>query len=128
MKNTTENNKLLAEFLQFKRYSIKGKNDGYIVQFREGQIPVNTCGANLIFHSDWNWLMQIVEKIESLGYWVQIKRNHCFIENFGNSYEAKQNNTFFINQVQWGKNKLHATYNACTEFVKYYNENSAKEN
>jgi len=55
--NTNENNKLIAEFLDLtylKNYYVHKGN-----AFNEDY---------LLFHSDWNWLMEVVEKIESLGY------------------------------------------------------------
>jgi hypothetical protein len=59
-----KNNKLIAEFMGFKKYPIRNKSDGYYIEFYRGQgFPGNTCIANLRFHSSWNWIMPVVEKI-----------------------------------------------------------------
>jgi hypothetical protein len=56
---TTENNILLAEFMQpsfngFGDYDF----DGAFYKSIE-----------LLFHTDWNWLMQVVEKIQNVPSW-----------------------------------------------------------
>jgi len=33
----------------------------------------------LYYNTDWNVLMPVVEKIESLGYWVRIEKDTCLI-------------------------------------------------
>jgi hypothetical protein len=87
--NTTENNKLLAEFLDLK------------------------------FHKDYNWLMQVVEKIESLGYCLIIggrtTKNYCEIRGEADDFTTKYSDSY-------GETKIEAVYNACIEFVKLYNE------
>jgi hypothetical protein len=65
----------------------------------------------LKFHSDWNWLMQVVEKIESLGVVVEVRENVCYIEETSKEYFSELEVT-----------KILATYKACVHFVKCYNE------
>lgn len=77
---------------------------------------------DLKYNSSWDWLMPVVERIESLGYWINAKRNFCIIEVFGNDYEAKNKNTFFVNKKQWAETKLEAVYNAVVEFILWYNQ------
>lgn len=67
--------------------------------------------SNLMFHSDWNWLMEVVEKIEKLGVVVEIRENVCYIETSPNNYYSELEDT-----------KLQATYKAVVEFIKWYNE------
>ena len=83
----------------------------WIDDFREvDNLPPNSLN-NLHFHSDWNWLMQVVEKILKDFY----KLNPCPIY-------LKMNIEKALNEVN-----IDATYNSCVEFIKWYNENSAKE-
>ena len=114
--NRSETNRLLAEFLNAK-YS--KEEDLYY-------FPSIFCksGRNyfysfdLLFHSDWNWLMQVVEKIEDLGYSLEINKQE---ENDYQCNIVKSNN---IIHSHYNISKIEAVYNACIEFVKWYNENS----
>lgn len=112
---TTENNRLIAEFMGMKPHDIN-ELDGFWTNTITAHKFDNVM--NLQFHSDWNWLMQVVEKIESLDnqlYFVKIHTGGCFIHpiNDTRDYKAKQ----------YHKNKIEAVYNACVEFIKRYNEN-----
>jgi len=120
---TEENNKLIAEFLgwskkinkeeeeiPFYNLPIKFRNPNGIKEY----IPIE----GFIFESDWNWLMEVVEKIESLGGAVCI--GNCVMIIFyltdvmGESYSKTRELI--------GETKIQAVYNACVEFIKWYNE------
>jgi len=60
--NTTEkNNKLIAEFMEAKQYD---KEDNYIYFDETNNMFSNDTISikNLKFHSDWNWLIPVIEK------------------------------------------------------------------
>lgn len=102
--NTTENNKIIAEFMNKPTF----KTDGWV-----------KIEYELLYHSDWNWLMEVIEKIESLNYSTEIKS----ISGLGHTM-------FFISggaEVPLSrrliKTKFEAVYNACVEFIKWYNLN-----
>lgn len=65
------------------------------------------------YNTDWNNLMKVVEKIESLGYLCQL-RPRIFKVLY------KGNNTSIQGE---GDNRLDATYDGIIEFIKWYNEN-----
>lgn len=66
----------------------------------------------LKYHEDWNMLMPVVEKIESLGGIVTIKGNTCeVIYKFGG---IGNSSTF--------EKKIDAVWNACIEYIIYYNK------
>lgn len=75
----------------------------------------------MLFHSDWNWLMSVVDKIESIifdennSYNVTIgSTNYCVIQDSnGDTFEIIKDD---------GKTKLETVYNAVVEFIKFYNE------
>jgi hypothetical protein len=92
--NTTDNNKLLAEFMDFEWYA---KDE------------------ELEYHKDWNWLMQVVEKIESLDY-------ELFIETFEVRIEKHRETLFRQHTKVSNQTKIEAVYNACVSFVKWYNQ------
>jgi hypothetical protein len=116
--NTQENNKLIAEFMGARRFMATNEFELY------GLIPIIEDGDNekhffcpheMKFNTDWNWLMEVVEKIESLGYDVFINTCVCKVSDVGqNMFEDIE---CFVNN-----NKIQATYNACVEFIQWYNE------
>lgn len=73
------------------------------------------------FHSDWNWIMNIVEAIEELknkdGYRFQllIQDSHCVIE--------ESNKIFDSNQRVYASTKKEAVAKAINKFLIWYNEN-----
>lgn len=94
--NTTENNKLLAEFLGVKELITESQ---FLAMEHKAHSP--TIIEYLSYHKDWNCLMLVVDKIYKLntGDWTKI--------------------WFSFN----GNINIEATYNACVKFVKWYNEN-----
>lgn len=102
--NTTENNKKLAEFMSV-------ESNGIVFQ------DENTKEFHPIkYHSDWNWLMGVVEKIESLEF--------DFAIYTGSSASIINTGNFPFKEIvsEGGKNKIEAVYNACIEFVEWYNK------
>jgi hypothetical protein len=57
--------------------------------------------------------MAVVDKIESLGFEVEIALNNCLIKKCQYRYYE------FISQTT-GESKIDATYNAIVEFIKWY--------
>jgi hypothetical protein len=92
MDNTIENNKLISEFM-----------GGYELEEFED------------YHTDWNWLMEVVGKIENYNEYTSVLffpqgcEINCYIEN-GFSFSNDCNT------------KIEAVYNACVEFIKWYNK------
>ncbi len=83
----------------------------------------------LQYHESWDWLMPVVEKIETISFevfnecGVNIYKKTCFINSGGwnnvkivDIYDEKQKYT-----------KISATWLAVVEFVKYYNEKNGKQ-
>jgi hypothetical protein len=77
---------------------------------------------NLMFDSDWNWIMEVVSAIERLknkdGYRFQvlIQDNICVIE--------ESNKIFDSNQREYAETKKEATVQAIYKFLIWYNENT----
>ena len=65
------------------------------------------------FRNDWNSLMEVVEKIEALGFIVTIKMDECEIIS-----QRSFNMNFF-----GGGSKINATYKIVVQFIKWYNKN-----
>ena len=112
----TENNKIIAEFLGWQKQTWS-YNDA--VAFYPSFSEHSTF--DLKFHSDWNWLIEVVEKIESLGYIVSTHFNSTDIKNLDTL------ETICYNRGSWKQytpplTKIESVYNACVEFIKWYNE------
>jgi hypothetical protein len=114
-----ENNKLIAEFM--------GMQDTPIGWYdNEEAFPnlLRTEGNtfdNLLFHTSWDWLMPVVERIESFifdennSYNVTIgSTNYCIIQDSnGDRIEIIKDN---------GETKLKTVYQAVVGFIKQYNK------
>ena len=125
----TENNKIIAEFLTGKEADIF-----HFPKFQyyttEGVFKDYFTFNQLEFHSNWNWLMEVVEKIESLEDTERFE-----ITNSGvniTHYQTKEvkfiyngghtNNGMYLMTEKAVETKKEAIYNACVEFIKWYNE------
>lgn len=99
---TTENNKKLAEFLgwEVKHYSTPICD--IVTPF--GQLTE----TQLKFHNDWNWLMLVAEKIYSL-------------DTYYDEYIDYNSSMFSSGKIELSTN-IEAVYNACIEFVEWYNK------
>lgn len=111
--NTTENNKIIAEFMELS-YCEKYQFEGWYTNHEHNYRICDFDG--LKYHLDWNWLMEVVEKIEGLEgkkYYVVIKHVQC---KFSNYYTEET-----IANVIHTHNKIESVYLACVEFIKWYN-------
>ena len=114
MKNTLENSKLITDFIGTDLLKdLLSDNNGFI------NINVDIY-EQCKFHSDWNWLMRVVEKIENLQdenncAIYNVKVEQCFVEIIINHTSET------IVEVDCNT-KIQAVYQACVEFVKWYIE------
>jgi hypothetical protein len=102
-------NKLIAEFLGYETYEMNGVLN---VEYSEDNIRTI---QDTHYHKDWNWLMQVIEKIETLGYNTKIESLEHTRVSIGNG------KLYTLIQVD-KEIKIQAVYNACVEFIKWYNE------
>jgi len=111
-----QENKLIAEFM-----GIQVIDNEIDSPFR----PNLNCfrKKELKYHSDWNWLIPVIEKIETLNnpttpynssVSVNIYDNACEI-----SYTGYHSGT--IVEINLG-NKLKSTYEAVLKFIEWYNK------
>lgn len=76
----------------------------------------------LRYHTSWDWLMPVVEKIESLQGRTAIlfsntHKHICTISERDHTMLAQKD----------GETKIEAVYKAVFEFIKWYNENNPKK-
>ena len=127
MKNIVENNKLIAEFMGvfdkiLSTGNIHSWSDApfYYTTEDTREKVIENISKYSKYNKDWSWLMRVVEKIENLQdenncaiYNVQIEQ--CFVEIIINHTSET------IVEVD-SNSKIQAVYQACVEFIKWYNE------
>ena len=129
---TTENNKLIAEFM-----GVTLKDNKFYIDFDKHKenlhhsICVFEGVANspiyeleerkLKFHCSWDWLMPVVEKIEDIDEEDDdnTKRFNVIIEQCVCSIIENHTSEGF--PIQDGDTKIEAVYKAVVEFIKWYN-------
>jgi hypothetical protein len=96
---TQESNKLIAEFMEHHN---------------------NMGNKGLQYHSDWNWLMEVVDKIEFIDngrFDVNILKNGTQIFEYQAGGKVIVDN---VAEISF-ENKIEHTYKAVVEFIKWYN-------
>ena len=111
------NNKIIAEFLG---YIDNGcSEEGFLI---DPKTNYDICIDSLQFHSDWNWLMEVVEKIES----IKIETYKVKVDIYFNCCQINPTHWEQLISIYGNKEtKIEAVYNACIEFIKWYNENKS---
>lgn len=106
-----ENNRIIAEFMG----DITSLNDE--VSFNKN------CSVNeLQYHTSWDWLMPVVEKIESIIF----DENNSFNVTIGSSIYCviqDSNGECYDMTYDGEESKLAVVYKAVVEFIKWYNTN-----
>ena len=122
MENILEDNKLIAEFMVQNEGGLVKLGENIFSTIDEFEIPDDYLTLkDLKYHKDWNWLMRVVEKIESFVF----NENNSFNVTIGaTNYCVIQdsNGEFYDGVEDSGETKLLTVYNACVKFIKWYNE------
>lgn len=105
---TTENNKLIAEFMGWKighpeLLELRWGNEWF-----EGRDKKTTKGY-LHFNSDWNWIMEVVDKVYSSDIYYD-------------KYIEHNSSMFSSGKIKLSANIDHV-YKQIVEFIKWYNQN-----
>jgi len=106
-----KDNELIAEFM--------GVNVGEYTSYPE-ESPTQYAVGDLQYHTSWDWLMPVVEKIDEVSdenTLFKIEHNRAFVEDIENYY-------IFIDVT--ASSRLEATYKAVVEFIKDYNTGEIK--
>jgi len=121
-KQIEEYNESIGKFMNMKTgltYQLFGENLNLTILDR-----TRTCcyPHELRFHKDWNWLMEVIEKIEKLpitdngGVCVSIEHNYCriYLDDWGQFTDIA---------IGISKNsKIEATFKAVVNFIEWYNQ------
>lgn len=105
---TLENNKIIAEFLSVKIHPCETIEKFKFLPIEERGLYNGYFIDELKYHEDWNWLMEVVKKID------EISLNAPTIWNL----EGKANDIFdSMREVN-----IQLTYNRVIDFINFYNE------
>lgn len=102
MKTTEENNRLITEFMGASGFDMLGEK------------------VEPKYHTSWDWLVPVVEKIESFE-----DENRCKLYNFQSEQCFV---TIVVNHTSEdivdvdADSRLEATYQAVVKFIEYYNK------
>lgn len=114
----TSYQRLFTSYTECLEYIKKHDLNGYTPQLGWGM----GCGQ---YHESWEWLMPVVDRIESLLLSVQITDNNCFISWLGAEPDDKE----FLKRLEqfdgideYGDTKIEAVYNAVSKFIEWYND------
>lgn len=125
----TENNKIIAEFMGYE--NIKSNKEHPMYKIPKFAYTENNFGSietidtfspyfdDMVFHSDWNWLMEVVEKIER--YLYDEIGTEFKIDIFAGASIYIHTTKTYIHFPYNNSSKIEAVYNACLEFIKWYN-------
>jgi len=109
--------KLIADFLEIENdetgYINNPKSELYNSKYTF--ITHRMSLEELDFRYSWDSLMVVVEKIESLGYPVDIFKTAVSIHKTGGESVVDISGKEF-------ESKIEAVYKACIEFIKWYND------
>jgi len=117
--NTQESNKMIAEFMGLE---LEETLEGLFVYARKEQSPIKLNDIRtefyevheLQYHTSWNWLMPVVEKIEEHGYdFIATKRRAT--RTYDANFMDEVNN--YVVYVEDCKDRQEATYKAVVEFI-----------
>ena len=105
--STIENNTLIAEFMGGYQYD---KEDNFVTfDLTDNMFSHDTILLkNLKFHSDWNWLMEVVDKISNIKHW-------CLNATIDWLSESQNRDGIYTIQDM---------YESVVEFIKEYNKQS----
>ena len=118
MKTTTENNKIIAELMGLS-YCEKYQFEGWYKNHEH-----NERVYELLYDTDWNWLMEVVGRIESLGGAVCIGNGNCVMIVF--YIGAVTDESYSKTRELTGETKIEAVYNAVVSFIEWYNSAEKK--
>jgi len=133
-----ENNKIIAEFLNWDFDDLSETFETPFLKliepqaFGDEQFSCKLKDFELEFHSDWNWLMEVVEKIESIKdpyhgrFEVYISSNSCTIQstNFRPDKPIPNPPHYYDNIVL--NNKIESVYYSVINFINFYNKQEEK--
>ena len=116
-----ENNKLIAEFMGFQKTNVGWYDSEETMPSLSNTYDSNTFDEHeLAFHTSWDWLMPVVEKIEHK---IEPEVRVLIYEDEVEIWQKTEPKwTELVNVQANGDGKLSNTYKAVVEFINQYNK------
>lgn len=116
-----EGNKLIAEFMGYDGVDCPNCKHTRDCNWLQCGLTPHEKDEQLKYHSSWDWLMHVVEKIESLGFYFNIKKNHVVV-----ACDNKDTRDSEMIHSEWGdQSKIERVFQCAVAFVKYCNQNKS---
>lgn len=115
-----ESNKIIAEFMGAEitqAYSKTKEQDGVLFYYPKDTSPSmyrNLSSSGIKYHKEWDWLMPVVDKLEELGYEININGNDCYVQ------QPNRKGRLVIHCKNW-INKLQCVYQAVISTINWHN-------
>jgi hypothetical protein len=103
MKTIEEKNRMIADFMGLEHTLNDSKTN-------------KPFSVNFLYHSSWDWLMPVVEKIERLGF--TIEKNFQPVDNDWQCLVVKGNDILF---QEFNGQSIQAMHYVVSEFIEMYN-------
>lgn len=105
--DATKEDKLIAEFMGLKPRWVEYPDKA----LSRWEVDKNRTWQQMQFHTSWDWLMPVVEKLAEIGFPYEMKENFCGFKIYGH--------------WKWGSGKTlqEAVYRAVVETIAFYNTN-----
>jgi hypothetical protein len=122
MKTLEENNRMIVEFMGHEEEQTESGEFVYAIEFQNPEklndIQVEFfCAHEFKYHISWDWLMPVVEKIESLEY--SVEKNLQRIDGDFQCLITKGNDILF---QEFAVKSIEAMHYVVVEFINFYNE------
>lgn len=113
-------NKLIAEFMGYDDVNCNICKYNYDCNHLQCGLSNLEQDTLLIYHSSWDWLMPVVEKINSLNYEVILYNDSCKI--MYKNYTIEEHDTMYKIHNGTVCDLLRSTHESIIEFINLYNK------
>lgn len=132
---TIDKNKMIIDFMGIKP---KLSHDKKVFSYADSpyfhctgeseEEVLNSVAKYVKYDTDWNWIMKVVEKIETMTYNTyeisfRISKYAVCLQSLAEDGAVIDNCIFSKWATYGGTEKLRATYDACVEFIDWHNKN-----
>jgi len=120
--STKESNRLIAEFMGVKPslyahgHYVYSDMPWFSVRHDNFEDTMDSIAEYVKYHKKWDWLMPVVERIEGIGFPVDIFGRAVSI------HKQDGESVIDLSGVSY-ENKMSTVYNAVVLFIMWYNEN-----
>lgn len=115
-------NELIAEFMGATIHKeVFGGSGSCSRTWTRKEWPEPLYASEMEYESSWDWLMPVVEKIETMHLLIEIRRDECTISHLGSIDDEYPWLINFKDITTYLRNdKMGAVYAALLEFIKWY--------